>query len=350
MTAAPLDLDLRRYTRPLGEGTHLTVWVALALLVLFGALRYDNFLSVNNAWSFLQYNSMFVLISVGMCLVIMTGGIDLSVGTVAALSSVVAALVSSQGLQLALPAGMATGLLVGAVNAGLIVGLRLPPFMATLATMLAAKGLALVLSDNRAVSVDWTSNFTWLGMNKVAAPEWMPGALASAVGALGQVLPWSMLIALLVVVVAWVLLEKTSLGRTVLAVGGNAEAAHLMGLKTGRAVVFVYLFSGACAGLAGVCLASGYGAGQPLEGMGWELAAIAAVVVGGTLLTGGMGSIPATVAGALLFGLVFNLLNFENGKGLISLSAYWQSVIRGAFLLVVILLQVRLARPFTPKA
>jgi ribose transport system permease protein len=133
-------------------------------------------------------------------------------------------------------------------------------------------------------------------------------------------------------------------------VGGNAEAAHLMGLKTGRALTFTYLFSGACAGLAGVFLASGYGAGQPLEGVGWELAAIASVVVGGTLLTGGMGSIPATVAGALLFGLVFNLLNYENGKGLISLSAHWQSVIRGAFLLIVILLQVRLARPATSKA
>jgi ribose transport system permease protein len=348
MTAAPLDLNLRRFMRPLGGGTHLTVWVALGLLLLFGVLRYDNFLSINNAWTFLQYNSMFVLISVGMCLVIMTGGIDLSVGTVAALSSVVAALLSSQGLLVALPAGVATGLLVGVVNAGLIIGLRLPPFMATLATMLAARGLALVLSDNRAVSVDWGSNFTWLGMNKVAVSPEAP--LAGAVNALGAVLPWTILIALLVVVVAWYVLERTSLGRTVLAVGGNAEAAHLMGLKTGRALTFTYLFSGACAGLAGVFLASGYGAGQPLEGVGWELAAIASVVVGGTLLTGGMGSIPATVAGALLFGLVFNLLNFENGKGLISLSAHWQSVIRGAFLLIVILLQVRLARPATSKA
>jgi ribose transport system permease protein len=333
MTAQPLDLNLRRFMRPLGGGTHLTVWVALALLILLGALRYDNFLTAYNISSFLQYNSMFILISVGMCLVIMTGGIDLSVGTVAALSSVVAALLSPYGLLVALPAGVLTGLAVGAINAGLIVGLRLPPFMATLATMLGAQGAALVVSDNRAVSVDWTSGFTALGMNKV-----------------GLVLPWTILVALVAVVVAWYILEKTSLGRTVLAVGGNAEAAHLMGLKTARALTFVYLFSGAMAGLAGVFLASGYGAGQPLEGQGWELAAIAAVVVGGTLLTGGMGSVPATVAGALLFGLVFNLLNFENGLGVISLSAYWQSVIRGAFLLVVILLQVRLARPTATKA
>ncbi|EYD75691.1 Ribose ABC transport system, permease protein RbsC [Rubellimicrobium mesophilum DSM 19309] len=332
MTAS-LDLDLRRFTRPLGGGTHLTVWVALLALIVLGGLRYDNFLSAYNISSFLGYNSMFLLISVGMCLVIMTGGIDLSVGAVAALASVVAALLSPDGLIVALPGGVATGLLVGAINAGLIVGLRLPPFMATLATMLAARGASLVVSDNRAVSVDWGSDFTTLGMNKI-----------------GPLVPWTIVIAALVVVVAWYVLERTSLGRTVLAVGGNAEAAHLMGLKTGRALVFVYLFSGACAGLAGVFLASGYGAGQPLEGQGWELAAIASVVVGGTLLTGGMGSIPATVAGALLFGLVFNLLNFENGLGVISLSAYWQSVIRGAFLLVVILLQVRLARPHPTKA
>jgi len=307
---------------------HAAVWVALIVLILFGVLRYDNFASAYNLSSFLGYNSMFVVISVGMCLVIMTGGIDLSVGTVAALASVVAALLSPMGLVVALPAGVAAGFAAGALNAGMIAGLRLPPFMATLATMLAAKGGALRLSNNRTVPVDWSSNFTWLGMNKVA-----------------NLLPWTILVVLVVVVVAWVIIARTSLGRTVLAIGGNAEAAHLMGLKTRRAEVFVYVFSGGCAGLAGVFLASGYGAGQPLEGAGWELAAIAAVVVGGTLLTGGMGSVPATVAGALLFGLVFNLLNFENGRGTISLSANWQSVIRGLFLLIVILLQARLARP-----
>ena len=314
-----------------GQG-HVAVWVALLALIVFGALRYANFVSAYNLSSFLGYNSMFVLISVGMCLVIMTGGIDLSVGTVAALASVVAAQLSPNGLAVALPAGVAAGLAAGALNAGMIAGLRLPPFMATLATMLAAKGAALWLSENRAVPVDWASDFTKLGMNKIA-----------------NILPWTMLIALIVVVIAWMIVERTSLGRTILAVGGNAEAAHLMGLKTRRAEIFVYVFSGGCAGLAGVFLASGYGAGQPLEGAGWELAAIAAVVVGGTLLTGGMGSVPATVAGALLFGVVFNLLNFENGRGTISLSANWQSVIRGLFLLVVILLQVRLARPAAKK-
>lgn len=312
----------------IGGHGHIAVWIALTLLILFGMMRYDNFASPYNLSSFLGYNSMFVLISVGMCLVIMTGGIDLSVGTVAALASVVAAQMSSHGLMVALPAGVAAGMAAGAVNAAMVTGLRLPPFMATLATMLAAKGAALSLANNRTVPVDWASDFTALGMNKVA-----------------NVLPWTIIVAIGVVILAWIIVERTSLGRTVLAIGGNAEAAHLMGLKTRRAEIFVYVFSGACAGLAGVFLASGYGAGQPLEGAGWELAAIAAVVVGGTLLTGGMGSVPATVAGALLFGLVFNLLNFENGRGTISLSAHWQSVIRGLFLLIVILLHARLSRP-----
>lgn len=316
------------FARRFGSGAHATVWLALGLLILVGILRYENFASAYNISSFLGYNAMFLVISVGMCLVIMTGGIDLSVGTVAALSSVVAAYLSPMGLAIALPAGVATGLIVGLANAAMIRGLRVPAFMATLASMLAAKGIALWLSDNRTVPVDWSSDFTALGMNRVAG-----------------LLPWTLIVALGVVVFAWVLLERMPLGRTLLAIGGNAEAAHLMGLKTRRAEIFVYGFSGACAGLAGVFLASGYGAGQPLEGAGWELSAIAAVVVGGTLLTGGMGSIPATVAGALLFGLVFNLLNFENGLGWISLSAHWQSVIRGAFLLAVILLQARLSRP-----
>jgi ribose transport system permease protein len=318
--------DLRRYTRQGSGPATLTVWLALAMLLAVGLLRYDNFASAYNIGSFLNYNSMFILISVGMCFVIMTGGIDLSVGAVAAFASVVAALLSPHGLLVALPAGVLAGTLFGALNAFVIVAMRLPPFMATLATMLAARGAALILADRQTVGVDWGSDFTVLGMEK----------------AFGLV-PWTIVVTLAVVIAAWVVLEKTSLGRTVLAVGGSPDAARLMGLKVHRATAAVYLFSGACAGLAGVFLASGYGAGQPLEGVGWELAAIAAVVVGGTLLTGGLGSIPATVAGALLFGLVFTMLNFENGRGTISLSAYWQSVIRGALLLLVILLQSRLS-------
>jgi ribose transport system permease protein len=138
------------------------------------------------------------------------------------------------------------------------------------------------------------------------------------------------------------MLNYTSTGRTVLAIGGNEDASRLMGLSVDRVKFSVYVISGGLSGLAGVILASQFGAGQPIEGVGWELFAIASVVVGGTLLTGGLGSVGATLAGVMLLGLIFNVLNFENGLGWISLSAYWQSVVRGVFLLAVVILQSRL--------
>src|SRR5690606_5331490 len=138
------------------------------------------------------------------------------------------------------------------------------------------------------------------------------------------------------------ILNRTPFGRHVLAVGGGEEASRLMGLPTDRIIFFVYVLSGLLAGMAGVILAAQFGAGQPIEGVGWELFAIASVVVGGTLLTGGKGSVGATLVGTLLLGILFTVLNFENGMGWISLSAYWQSVLRGAFLLFVVILQARL--------
>lgn len=302
----------------------IAVWIALLALILFGTLRYENFASAYNFTSFLNYNSMFIIISIGMCFVIMTGGIDLSVGSVAAFTSVVAAYLSPYGIEVAFPLAVLAGIGFGCINAICIVWLKIPPFIATLATMLAAKGGALVISGAETIAVDWGSNFTKMGMEKAFS-----------------IFPWSIVIVFVIAVLLWVLLEKTSIGRTVLAIGGSEDASVLMGLKVNLAKAMVYLISGGCAGVAGVILASGFGAGQPLEGIGWELSAIASVVVGGTLLTGGLGSIPATIAGALLLGLVFNVLNFENGLGTISFSAYWQMVIRGAFLFLVILFQNR---------
>lgn len=318
------SFDLRRYVQ--GNSHSAGVWIALVVLIVFGLLRYDNFGGAYNFTSFLNYNSMFIVIAVGMCFVILSGGIDLSVGSVAAFTSVVAAYLSPYGLQVALPGAVAAGLAIGGLNAFFVVALRIPPFIATLATMLGAKGGALVISGAQTISIDWGSNFTKLGMG-------------SAFG----LFPWTIVVTALVVAGLWVVLERSSLGRTVLAIGGGEDASAMMGLDVTRAKVFVYTLSGGCAGLAGVFLASGFGAGQPLEGVGWELSAIASVVVGGTLLTGGMGSVTATVAGALLLGLVFNILNFENGRGVISLSAYWQMVIRGGFLFAVILFQSRVA-------
>jgi galactofuranose transport system permease protein len=301
------------------------VLLALVALIVFGWIRYENFLGSFNVLSVLRYNSMFALVALGMCFVIITGGIDLSVGSTAALGSVVAALLSPYGVMPGLLGGLAAGLAVGACNALIITRLNILPFITTLATMLAASGCALLLAGNQSVSVSYESGFTELGQGDF----------------LGFPIPaW---IALVAYLLGSLVLNLTSFGRTVLAIGGNEDATRLMGLPAERVKALVYLASGGLAGLAGVILAAQFGAGQPIEGVGWELFAIAAVVVGGTLLTGGVGSVGSTLAGVLLLGLIFNILNFENGLGWISLSAYWQSVIRGAFLLLVVAIQARLS-------
>jgi len=300
------------------------VLIALVLLILFGWLRYDNFLGMFNISSVLRYNSMFALVALGMCFVIMTGGIDLSVGGTAALGSVVSAMLSPYGVVAGTLGGVGAGLCIGLINGLIIVRLRVLPFIATLAAMLAAYGTALLLAKDQSVSVSYESGFTDLGQNDFLYIP-IPALIAAALYIIGSIA-----------------LNYTSAGRTVLAIGGNEDASRLMGLPVNRVKFLVYVVSGGLAGLAGVVLASQTGAGQPTEGVGWELIAIASVVVGGTLLTGGLGSVGATLAGAMLLGLIYSVLNFENGYGFISLSAYWQSVVRGVFLLIVVILQSQL--------
>ena len=300
---------------------------ALVALILFGVLRYgENFYSEYNIQEILRYNAMFGLIALGMTFVIMTGGIDLSVGATAALSSVVLALLSPHGAWIAICGAVGAGLAVGLINGTIISYFRIQPFIVTLAMLLAARGVALFLADNTNVYVDFESGFMDIDREQIG-PVPMRVAILIAAFAIGSVL-----------------LNFTRFGRHVLAVGGNEEAARLAGLSIGRTLLAVYAMSGGLAGLAGVLLAWQTATGAPTEGIGWELSAIAAVVIGGTLLTGGMGSVGTTLVGAILLGLIFNILNFENGKGVISLSSYWQTVIRGLILLIVVLLQNRLGR------
>jgi ribose transport system permease protein len=333
-----------RFLGPLAPRSNLDlarlgVIAALIALIVFGALRYDNFLSPYNVLTFLRYNSMFALIALGMALVIMTGGIDLSVGGTAAMASVVAALLSPYHWAAGLFGGVAAGLTVGLVNGVVITQLRIQPFIATLAAMLAAYGTGLLLAGNQSVSVSYDTGFTNIGQGDFLSIS-VPQSL-SRTGMIAFPIPFW--IALATYIVGWIALERHPIGRRILAIGDGEATARLMGLRVERTLIGVYATSGLLAGLAGVILASQFGAGQPTEGVGWELFAIASVVVGGTLLTGGVGSIGATLAGAMLLAMVFNILNFENGLGWISLSAYWQSVIRGVFLLVVVILQAKLA-------
>ena len=315
----------RTPARLLARVSSFGVLAALILLIVFGGFRYIGFLSEYNFSTFLRYNSMFGLISLGMCFVIVTGGIDLSVGSVVALGSVVAALLSPHGALLAVLGAVAAGALVGVVNGLIITRLNIQPFITTLATLLGARGLALLLANNQGgVGVDaGNAVFAWLGQGNLFGTQWLP-------------VPGVLMV--LAFIVGGVVLRSTAFGRHALAIGGGEDASKLMGLNVNRVKLGVYVLSGALAGLAGLILAAQLGAGQPTEGLGWELSAIASVVVGGTLLTGGTGSVWSSLVGAMLLGLIFNILNFENGKGIISLSPYWQSVIRGAFLLLVVVL------------
>jgi ribose transport system permease protein len=301
--------------------------IALVVLVVFGALRYgEQFATGFNVQSLLADDAKYALIALGMTFVIMTGGIDLSVGSVAALGGVVAVQLSGAGLLPAMLAALAVGAAVGLVNGVLVARFGLAPFLVTLATLLVARGLALQLADSRSAVADPASGFQDFG-------RWV---------FLG--IPVSFWIVLLAFGAGALALHSSDFGRHVLATGGNEDAARLMGLPVDRTKLAVYVLSGTLAGAAGAFLGAQTGSVDAAAGQGWELTAIAAVVVGGTLLTGGVGSVFGTLVGVLLLQLVFNLIVFENGRGVIEISSYWESVIRGAFLLAVVLLQVRLTR------
>ncbi len=303
--------------------------LALVIAFSFGVWRYgENFTSSFNLWKLLQNNTFFALIALGMTFVIITGGIDLSVGAVVALSAVAAARLSSHGLWVATAGAIGLGLAVGLINGAIIARFRIQPFIVTLATLLAARGGALNLSHNANVPINYTSNFRELWTTKI------------------HVMPLPVAITIVLYVAGSVVLNFTRFGRHTLAIGGNEEAARLAGLPVGRTLVSVYVLSGILAGLAGAFWASS-GTGSPTAAVGWELSAIAAVVVGGTLLTGGRGSVGSSLVGVILLGLIFNELNFEQGKGTFVLPQYWEEIIRGGFLLIVVLLQSRLSRRLT---
>jgi len=316
--------------------------IALIVVVTFSFIRYDNFNTIT-IYSVLNFNAQFGLIALGMTFVIMTGGIDLSVGGIAALASVVAALNSSHGFFYALFMAIVVGTLVGIVNGFIVAWMRVPPFITTLATLYIVRGIALrLINDAASINLDQKSDFITIGGTTVGNDILNPP------------LPFTVPLLLVAFLIGMFVLNYTRFGRYVLRIGGNPEAARLMGLPVKRTVFLVYMLSGALAGLVGVLLAINLNGGSATEGNGWELIAIAAVVVGGTLLTGGVGSIFGSLVGALLLGTIVEILQLENnytldhGGGLY-LNSFWQDVIRGIFLLIVVLLQSRLQRQQAKK-
>jgi galactofuranose transport system permease protein len=297
-------------------------FVALVVACIFGTARYEAFLTTENLSNVLRQNSMLGLLALGMTFVILSGGIDLSVGALLAIAGVVAAQLSTHGAMLAIVGGIAAATLLGVINGLVITKARIQPFIVTLAMLIAARGAALAMTNEQSVNVDASATgLTWLGRGDVGR---VPAPIA---------------LLFFAYLTGWLVLRFTRFGRHVYAVGDDEDAARLMGLRADRVMIGTYALSGALAGLGGVVLAARLGAGQPVAGTGWELDAIAAVVVGGTLLTGGQGGAGSTLVGVLLLGVIFNLFNLEG-----TISPWWQWVLRGGFLLGVVVAQSRLQR------
>lgn len=296
--------------------------VALVALCIFGFARYAAFLTPENVMNVLRQNSVAGLVALGMTVVILTGGIDLSVGSVLAVGGITAAALSPHGTLVAVLGGLAAGTLLGMLNGLLITRARIQPFIVTLAMMIAARGVALGVTGENSVRVDRTAEgLMWLGQGRIAG------------------IPTQVVLMALAFVAGGVALRYTRAGRYVYATGDNEDAARLLGLKVDRVLIATYALSGLLAALAGIVQAGRLGAGQPVAGSGIELDAIAAVVVGGTLLSGGQGGVGSTVVGVLLLGVIFNLFNLEG-----TITPWWQGVLRGVFLLGVVVVQSRLQK------
>jgi ribose transport system permease protein len=320
---APVS-PLRRFLGG-GVGRNLGLVIALLLIVVVGAITSgDRFLDVNNALTIIRYASIIGVISLGMTFVITAGGIDLSVGSVMGLSTVIATLAGVQAAAdqtswlLMVLVAIAVGGAAGLVNGIVIAYGRVVPFMATLAMLVAARGLAELISDKRTLIIT-VNPFKDFFRSDLLGIDWLIWIFAIA-AALG-----------------WFLLSRTTFGRRTVALGGNFEASRLAGLKVKKHTVMLYVLAGLAAGIAGVMMLGRTGVGTSTHGTLYELDAIAAVVVGGTLLIGGRGTIIGTVLGVLIFSTLVNVFTQNN------LSTSVQAVVKGAIIVIAVLLQQRFA-------
>lgn len=298
-------------SRALGENGALA---GLVLLVVVLAVANENFLTPRNLLNIGVQAAVVAILAFGQTFVIVSGGIDLSVGSVAAFAAIVmgwTAAVAGQPVAVALLAGLGAGLAAGLVNGGLVAYGRLPPFIATLAMLSAARGLALVVSDG--------------------SPVLMPDAVAALGRDIGGVLPAPVLVMVLMGAIAAILLGRSYIGRAMYAVGGNEEAARLSGINITRVKLVVYGLSGVFAAVAGILLAGRLASAQPQAAVTYELDAIAAVVIGGASLAGGTGRASGTLIGALILAVL------RNGLNLLAVSAFWQQVVIGAVIALAVL-------------
>ena len=299
------------------------VFVILALVVV-GALISDRFLSYSNLVTILTSAAVVGVLAVGMTFVIATGGIDLSVGSMVAAASIAGGLIiknevfgdagGSIGFILA---ALGFALLLGLVNALAITWGRVVPFIATLAMFTIARGLALRMSEQQPISLVTANTVRFIGRGRIGG------------------VPLSVVIFLAIVALGWFVLNRTAFGRYVVATGGNQEAARIAGIRVQRIKFAVYLLSALCAGISAVLLSGRLASSSPVVGNLYELDAIAAVVIGGTSLSGGKATIVGTFLGVVTFALIFNLLN------IMGLPAELQQIVKGLIILLAVIAQRR---------
>lgn len=303
----------KRFLTPGSTGGILVALVVVCLL--FGAMS-PRFFSPSNFSVILTQVSINALLAFGVSFVIISGGIDLSLGSLVAVCGVVAALMAQEpgiSLCLSLPLTLAFGVLLGALNGGIVVSTKVPPFIVTLGTMTLGRGLALLISDGRPIS-GLQENFNYLGNGQF----------------LGLGIPIYVL--LISFVACHYLLSRTVFGRYVKAVGGNETAALVAGISVSKVKMGVYMLSGFFIALAAILLTARINTGQPNAGLGFELDAIAAVIIGGTSTKGGKGTMLGTFLGVLFLGVI------NNGLDLVNVSAYWQQVIMGGIIILAVVL------------
>lgn len=300
--------------------------IALVLMCVILSFLSDKFLTPANGWNVLRQISVNICISVGMTLIILTAGIDLSVGSILAFSGAVVAGLLKFGIEMpsydlyvgfTLLGGVLSGLLVGAAlgafNGLVITKFKVPPFVATLAMLTIARGFTLLWTKGYPIS-SLGKEFAYIGTG------WFLGV---------PVLVW---IAALIVIGAIILTNRTAFGKYIYAIGGNENAARLSGININRVKIWVYTLAGILAAIGGIMVTSRLNSAQPNAGLSYELDSIAAVVIGGTSLAGGRGTIAGTVLGAMIIGIL------NNGLVLMDVSPFWQQVVKGAVILLAVMI------------
>ena len=298
--------------------SELTTVIALIILMAVITIINSNFLTANNLLNLLLQVTSNALIAFGMTFVILTGGIDLSVGSILALSSALTAglLGSGMPVTLAILISLILGCILGMMNGLLISYGKLAPFIVTLATMTIFRGATLVYTNGNPITkgLSDTFLFQFLGQGYIVG------------------IPFPVIIMFIVFIVLYVLLHKTAFGKSVYAIGGNEKAAYISGVKLNKVKIIIYSISGIMASISGLIITSRLSSAQPTAGASYEMDAIAAVVLGGTSLSGGKGRILGTLIGALIIGVL------NNGLNIISVSAFWQQVVKGVVILIAVLI------------